>query len=61
MTELENRLASLRLWISEEDEKYQFALARGDFNAAGHHKKQLAGLRNQFGSLLKKSMQQRGL
>ena len=52
-------MESLRAWISEEDEKYQFAVARADWTAAGHHKKMLANLRGQFGSLLKKKMQGR--
>jgi len=60
MTELKVRMDSLRQWIAEEDEKYQFAVARGDWQATAHHKKQLAGLRNQFAALLKKEMQAKG-
>ena len=57
MTELEVRMESLRAWISEEDEGYQFAVARGDWTKAAHHKKLLANLRGQFGALLKKKLQ----
>ena len=60
LTELELRMDSLRQWIAEESEKYQFAVALGDWQATAHHKKQLASLRNQFGSLLKKQMQSQG-
>jgi hypothetical protein len=61
MTELKAQMDSLRQWIAEENEKYQSAIARGDRQATAHHKKQLAGMRNQFNNVLKKSMQQQGI
>ena len=58
INETEARMDELRSWIADEDQRYQFAIARGDWSAVGSHKSKLARFRREFGQLLKLKMQQ---
>ena len=52
-TELIEKMEALKVDINEADEKYQQALARGDFDTCGKYSNERSKLRNMFAKCLK--------
>ena len=52
-TELQEKMEALKVDINEADEKYQQALARGDFDTCGKYSNERAQYRRTFAQCLK--------
>ena len=52
-TELAEKMEALKVDINEADEKYQQALARGDFDTCGKYSNERAQYRRTFAKCLK--------
>ena len=52
-TELAEKMEALKIDINEADEKYQQALARGDFDTCGKYSNERAQYRRTFAKCLK--------
>lgn len=52
------QLESLRVWIDETETAYCHAFAAGDWQKTNHYKKQLGHLRQQYGTALRRKLQQ---
>jgi len=60
-TELVDKMEALKIDINEADEKYQQALARGDFDTCGKYSNERAQYRRTFAKLLKYKMKRKWL
>jgi len=60
-TELVEKMEALKVDINEADEKYQQALARGDFDTCGKYSNERAQYRRIFAKLLKYKIKRKWL
>ena len=60
-TELQEKMEALKVDINEADEKYQQALARGDFDTCGKYSNERAQYRRTFAKLLKYKIKRKWL
>ena len=60
-SELQEKMEALKVDINEADEKYQQALARGDFDTCGKYSNERAQYRRTFAKLLKYKIKRKWL